>query len=339
VDGSWKSSLFYRGADGRSKLRAWVIAALLILALLAALGGYSLHAAGIRQAQVQATARPVRRLLTPGSTPILRTVTPTAAQTAANCPGDSSDWDFVAVQSGSSLRRIDPPCVYRGLDKPIAWILAAHGAGYSNQDAVDRLAFTELPFDDHQGALDLLPDVGDKPVTLAMAWFPLQKDFQEWYAAGGSVISEVFVLNGCYRTYDLIGNGERLYWSPQYQTSSYTAICEVAEDRPDGWIVSRLGGSVYSTPASSRRLLAEFGYDDRPEYHSWYFLGYSNYLPVPAGQLGSSETALQQELSSPLWDLAWLSQTYGLGAQALPSGWQSDTSQADARQIAKMLGQ
>lgn len=338
MDNNLKNSFVYRGTDGKAKLRTWVIAVLVILGLLAILGVYSWYASNLRQAATQATPRPLTDVEATAPTPALPTNSITTS-TPANCPSDSSDWSFVDIPDSSNFKRIDPPCVYQGLNKPLAWMLAAHGAGYSNQDAINKLAFTELPFDNHQSAMDFLPNIGDKPVTMKMAWFPLHKDFQEWYVVGQAVVSDVVVVNGCYRTYNLVGNGSKMYWSAQYQSSSYTAICDVAEDRPNGWIVSALDGNVYSTSVSSRRILAEFAYDNRPEYHSWYFLGYSNYMPMSADQLSATETGLQQELNSPLWNLAWLNQVHGLSAQMLPPNWQNDTSQADADRIAKLLGQ
>jgi hypothetical protein len=334
---SMKNNFSYRGADGKRKLRAWVLAALAIFGVLLVLGGYSIYAAGMRQAQIQATPRPITDLPIFTPTAVLPTLAPTTAGAAANCPSDSSVWDFVDVWDNNNYKRIDPPCVYQSLNKLIAWLLAAQGAGWANQDAVNQLAFTDVPFDYSQDVGDFLPVQGKKPIAIEMSWFPIHKDFQDWYVANNAVVSDTFFLTGCYRTYDLVGN-QKQYWSSQYGSSGYTVICEVAQDRLAGWDISQLAGNVYSKQITpGKRTLAYFAYNNDPQYRVWYYLGNGKTIDMSAADMSNTQAAMQQLLGSPVWDLVWLEKTYGMDPLPLPADWQKHTSQADQDAILAIL--
>ena len=335
---SMKNNFSYRGADGKRKLRAWVIAALAILGLLVIVGGYSVYAAGVRQAQIQATPRPITDLPTFTPTAVPPTAAPTSSDASANCPSDSANWNLVDVWDNNNYKRIDPPCVYLGLSKPIAWLLAAQGAGWTNQDAVNKLAFKYGPYDNQQGVMDFLPSqAGSKPFSITMNWSPLHKDFQVWSVVNNSVVSDTFVLAGCYRTYDLVGN-QKQYWSSQYTSSSYTVICEVVQDWPAGWAVNELDGNVYSKQnKSGGRTPAYFAYDNQPQVHTWYYLGNDKTIDISATDMSTTQADAQQLFNSPVWDLAWLQKTYGMDPLPLPADWQNHTSQADQDAILAIL--
>jgi hypothetical protein len=334
---SMNNNFSYPSADGKRKLRAWVNAALVIFGVLLVVGVYSVYAAGVRQAQIQATPRPITDLptFTPTAVPPTIAATPTGA--AANCPTDSANWNLVDVWDNNNYKRIDPPCAYLGLNKPIAWLLAAQGAGWANQDAVNKLAFTDVPFDYSQNVGDFLPVQGRKPIAIQLSWFPIQKDFQDWYVVNNSVVSDMFFLSGCYRTYDLVGN-QKQYWSSQYAPSGYTVICEVAQDRLAGWDISQLAGNLYSKQIAARkRTLAYFAYNNDPQDHAWYYLGNGKTVDLSLADMSNTQASMQQLLNSPLWDLTWLQKTYRMVPLPLPSDWQKHTSQADQDAILAIL--
>jgi hypothetical protein len=332
-----KDNFSYRGADGKRKLRTWVIAALIIFGVLLAVGGYSVYAAGVRQAEIRATPRPITDLPTFTPTAVPPTLAPTPAGAAANCSSDSSAWDFVDVWDNNNYKRIDPPCVYQGLNKPIAWLLAAQGAGWANQDAVNKLGFTDVPYDNSQAKMDFMPVQGKQPIAITMSWFPLHKDFRTWYVVNNTVVSDTFFLTGCYRTYDLVGN-QKQYWSSQYAPSGYTVICELAQDILAGWGVSELAGNVYSKQNTAGiRSLNYFAYDNNPQYRAWYYLGSGETMDMSASDMSKTQANMQQLLNSPVWDLAWMEKEYGFSPLPLPADWQQHTSQEDQDAILAIL--
>lgn len=328
----------YRDPNGKRKPRTWVLAVAVIVIILLAVVGLSVYNASARQARIEATPRSVTGpTFTPTAVP--PTASATSADASTNCPTDSADWNLVDVWENNTHKRIDPPCVYQGLNKPIAWLLAAQGTGYSNQMAFDKLGFTtDLPYDNSQNLIDVLPAlVSDKPIAVTTNWFPQNKDFQDWYVVNNSVVSDTFTLTGCYRTFSMVGNQNK-YWSTQYSTSGYTVICEAERDRLAGWDVSELNGNVYSVQiASGKRSVAYFAYDNRPEYHSWYYLGYGDTIDVKPSDMSTMQADAQQELNSPVWNLDWLEKTYGFSVIPLPADWQKHTSKADMDAILAIL--
>src|SRR5271157_5672250 len=146
----------YVKPNGKRALRAWVLATLAIFLVLAVIIGNSVFAAHELQAEIVATPRPAA-LLAPTSIPTLApapTVTPTvdagatSTALAANCPTDSTQWTFTPIGENSNYARIDPPCVYHGMDRVIAWIMASQGMGWEQQTAIDHFSFVDNPYDD-----------------------------------------------------------------------------------------------------------------------------------------------------------------------------------------------
>ena len=73
------------------------------------------------------------------------------------------------MAGGVNYDRIDPPCVYHGLDKLIAWIMAFNTMGWEAQTAVDssNFNFSENPWDDSQPKMDFLAPTGNKVYSYA----------------------------------------------------------------------------------------------------------------------------------------------------------------------------
>ena len=288
---------------------------------------------------IRATPRP---LSGPASTPtaLIHITVLSGATSNPSCPSDSTGWNLVQVFPNNNDQRIDPPCVYAGLDKPIAWLLAAQGAGYTNPEAFQKLGFAgDLPYDNSQAKIDVLPSQGRSPVAVTTSWSPLRADYRDWYVVNNAVLSDTFTLGGCYRTYDMIAN-QAVYWSPQWKGSGATMICEVAQDRLVGWDVSGIRTLVYSKQNSSpTRAIAYFIYDNRPEYRAWYFAGYGESINMTGPVLLQAQSDLQKLFASPLWNLAWLEQTYGMVPVPLPQNWQQHSSLDDFNRILAVLNQ
>jgi hypothetical protein len=332
-------NLSYKGTLGKRKPRNFVIAGILIVIGLAAIGGVSAWFARAGLAQIKATPRPILApTFTP--TPALPTPEPTSVNGSSGCPTDSADWNLVDVFQNNNYKRIDPACVYEGLNKPIAWILAAQGAGYTNPAVLHLLGYSgDPPYANNLDKIDLLPVQGNKPVALTTSWPPLHKDYRDWFIVNDVVVSERITLDGCYRTSETVGN-QTQYWSPQWANSGASVICELAEDRLKGWDVAGLDGLIYSKPGSSAtRCLAYFVYDNRPEYRSWYFVGDGDTFNMTVAELERTQSNIQKSYGSSIWDLAWLQRTYRLSPVPPPQQWKQHATQEDFNKILALLNQ
>src|SRR5271157_2479364 len=330
----------YVKPNGKRALRAWVLATLAIFLVLAVIIGYSVFATHQRQAEIAATPRPAA-LLAPTSTPTLApapTVTPTvdagatSTAVAAACPTDSTQWTFTPMADGLNYSRIDPPCVYHGMDKLIAWIMAFNTMGWDSQTALNssNFSFPKNPWNNSQPEMDFLLVTGNKVYYFALTWFPFARHYQGWYVVNNSVWGANFVVAGCYSTYNMV-NGQKNYWSSQYASSVYTAICMLSMDALAGWQVNQDNGRVYSrdyTSSGGVRLPVMFGYDNVD--HAWYLFGFEGPGVYSSDEnITSVETQDQAMLNSPLWNLDWIEKQYGMFPQALPDNWQKYDSQAD----------
>ena len=329
----------YVKANGKRALRSWVLATFAIFLVLAVIIGYSVFAAHERQAQIAATPRPAA-ILAPTLAPTLAlvpTVTPTvdvgatSSALAADCPTDSTQWTFTPIGENSNYARIDPPCVYHGMDRVIAWIMASQGMGWDQQTAINSFSFVDNPYNDSQPKMDFLSVTG-KPFSVSMTWYPMASNDLDWYVVNNSVAAEHFVVGGCYSTYTMV-NGQKKYWSSQYASSVFTAICAVYLDRFAGWSVYQAGDKVYArdyTSSGGLRLTAMLGYDNNPKYHTWYLFGFTGPGVVSSDENTTNlEGQMQQWFNSPLWDLNWIEKQYGMFPKPLPDKWQKYTSQAD----------
>ncbi len=328
----------YVKPNGKRALRAWVWATLAIVLVVVGIIGYSIFAAQERQAEIIATPRPAATLA-PTSIPTLTpapTVTPTvdagatSSALAAECPSDSTQWTFTPVAGGVNYDRIDPPCVYDGLDKVIGWIMAFNTMGWDAQTSLDNFNFSENPWEDSQPKMDFLPVTGNEVYAYAMTWFPFEQQYQGWYVVNNSAWGSNFVVEGCYPTYNLV-DGQKKYWSSQYAPSDYTTICMLSMDALAGWQVNEDGGRIYSrsyVSSGGDDLPAMFGYNNVK--HAWYFFGFEG-----PGVLSSDKDTISREaqdqavFNSPLWNLDWIEKQYGIFPKPLPDNWQKYNSQAD----------
>ncbi len=325
----------YRDPNGKRKPRTWVLAVAVIVIIVLAVVGLSVYNASARQAQIEATPRLVTGpTFTP--TAVLPTKVPTSvgAMVTVNCPSDSADWNFVDVLDNSNFKRIDPPCVYQGMNRTIAYYLASEGAGWKKADALQKLGYTgDFPYDNSLDTIDVLPtDASSNMFTVKTSWLPWHKDFQLWYVANNTVVSHTITVTGCYRTFNIVGN-QKQYWSQQWAPSSYTTICQIAEEFPAGSNVYQVDDAVYfRTNAQPGVELGYLAYDNRSQYQSWYFVGWddSSWHIISAADMVGIKNSSQQLINSPVWDLSWLEQNYGISPLPLPANWQQHATKADS---------
>ena len=205
-----------------------------------------------------------------------------------------------------------------------------HGLGGDKLRLIVNFNFSENPWDDSQPRMDFLAPTGNKVYSYALTWFPFDKQYQGWYVVNNSVWGSNFVVEGCYPTYNMV-DGQKKYWSSQYASSDYTAICMLSMDALAGWQVNEDGGKIYSRSYISSGgddLPAMFGYDNVK--HAWYLFGFE--WP---GVLSSDKDTISMEaqdqavFNSPLWNLDWIEKQYGMFPKPLPDNWQKYDSQAD----------
>jgi hypothetical protein len=317
----------YADVSGRRRLRLYVRVTIFILAALIVLAVVAFW----QQAQQQlamAVTKPV--VVAPTATPILTpTFTPEPTATPAPCPTDPGDWNMTEIAPGDVLLRIEPACVYEGLERTMAFVLAIK-EGYSRQAAADALGFEELPM------------VRLAQVTIANPNGPLPMDvgfavdvppFTEWYFTDKQQPAFSFALQGCFRTYTIVGN-EKQNWDE----NGYPVVCRVSSDGESTGAVYCMDDHCYASvkPSPTTRSFALFGYasDGR-----WVWLGGEKDTSVELdSQTMSEDRAVSAQLQGVgPWDAAWLEKAYGLEMQPLPENWQTFTDEANKQSVMDAL--
>ena len=145
---------------------------------------------------------------------------------------------------GNQYDRIDPPCVYDGLGRTVAWALAIQ-MGYSRGEANDLLGFS-FDASKNNPAMVSLPNV---TILTYSNWIvaqiglystPKNLEFTEWSITPDGEPAVTFSIQGCFRTASVVGNQAK-DWG-----DGYPVICVVAEDTQAGYHVNSLGGHLYT---------------------------------------------------------------------------------------------
>ena len=175
--------------SGRRKLRSYIkvalfIAAVLLLALPIILGRQykTMHEmAAVATIHYETSPTPPQ-----GPTP-----TPEA------CPSDPAGWQFVSSGiSGDNLERIEPACIYDGLGRAIAWVLAIR-EGYSRAEATQMLGFTKPPAQTKMSNIKVVNPVGS-PIETSLVMVPLTAGYSEWFINGNDMPVEYYFPQGCF---------------------------------------------------------------------------------------------------------------------------------------------
>jgi hypothetical protein len=340
MDKNIKSDLTYTAPGGKRKVRRYVVAALIIIVVAAGLIVVGIYERNLQVARMFPTPTATS---TQSPLPTVSTTAPVAvasvpAPTGNNCPADASTWSLVQVGYNNYYDRIDPPCVYDGLGKTIAYVQAIN-MGYSRADANALLGFS---FDPTQNNPAMVQVQNITILTMSnwavakqnMFSSPANLDFTEWSVTGDGAPSLTFSMLGCFQTRTIAGN------QSQDWGDGYPVLCVVAMDAQKGYHVTTFGGHLYTSPlAQANRELALFGYAGN---NRWVWLGTE--IDVLVDQSGISLADLQkgyqiysQSYQSPTWDAQWVKDHYGVAMKPLPNGWQSANSATELKAITDLL--
>jgi len=334
-----KNAFVYVNGRGRKSLTAFAWSLIAVALALIVLAVHAAVRASATRAVFQISPQPVA----PAAAPALPEPT-IQTSVADGCPQDPVQWSFVDAAPGSNYKRIEPGCVYDNLARTVAWRILSSAYGYDTADAANLLGFGAYsrggviaPYHE-MDELVLRPFQGEGVATVMPAYPLMAAGLHFWEVNNhGEVATASYILQGCFPTYEVVGNQKHYIWS-SYEAESYEVICQVAYDvQPGGWYVVTYGEPiVYSDSLDSGRALMYFGYY-RPGA-TWYFLGLSNENNyTPAAELRESEYALMQEwYGAPAWDQAWF-ESHRIAAVPLPPGWEQRNTGADLQAITEAV--
>lgn len=312
--------LTFTDIAGRRQPRTYTVLAGLLLILLAALASGVALKHQAMMAEVQGTPAPVS--VTPEVTPA-----PERTETAARstpCPTDPAEWVFEDALPDDNFKRIEPACIYEGLGQSVAWALAVR-SGYTRAEAAEALGFAGFPMRQLDEVTALTNTQG--PVSIPVAFTPPHPNFAEWRVSAAGQPALSYALRGCFRTYEIVGNQAKP-WNQEYPV-----ICTLSEDSFGTQMVFQLDGHTFTSPAEPTRSFALFGYG---KDGNWVWLGTQQEPKVSLSTLPDfqQEAQLAAKLQNlPVWEAAWLNETYGLPARTLPESWQSLTNETDKQAI------
>lgn len=311
--------LTFKDLAGRRHPRSYAVVAGVILLVSLFLVG----ASGVNQILLKRSMQETHVPSVETSTAMPTQPSHSFAPTAIGCPVDAEEWSLSDVVISINYKLIQPACVYEGLSHTVAWALAVRN-GYSHEQARQLLGFSELPMRLMDQATILTDTQGPKEV--ALHFIPPTPDFIEWRVndSGGPAVS--YGLRGCFRTSTVIANQVEV-WGGEYPV-----ICVVAEDAENTRIVYNLGEHYFTAPAIPTRSFLLFGYLGNGY---WVWLG-TEMNPKSTihdfAKMADDRRTVATLFDSQPWDILWLEQRYGLGAQSLPEGWR-DFNDPNEQQI------
>jgi hypothetical protein len=312
--------------SGRRKLRIYVKAALFIaVALLVAMAivlGQQYQAM-----QDMAAVATIHYEMSP--TPPREPV-----PTSEACPSDPGGWQFVdSGIPGDNLERIEPACVYDGLGRTIAWVLAIR-EGYSRAEASQALGFTLPPAQTKMSDIKVIDPIGS-PLVASLVMVPLTAGYSEWYIDGKDLPAVYYFPQGCFRgidtQIDVTGNKAQIW------NGNYPVICYIIEDNAATHTIMSLGGHVFSASSSPTRSYLYFGYD--PETKQWDWLGIDENLhsSTDVATMSSDHQNYSGQYGGSVWSAQWLSQTYDLAMKALPDSWRTANDRVELQAILNLI--
>lgn len=301
----------YVAADGKRKLKRYVIAWIALVVVMVVLIVFGVNQRG-QERYALAASRAVT--VEPSQTP-----TQKPSPTPESCPSDPAKWNMIDAVPGSNYKRIEPLCVYDGLGRTVAWVLAIR-MGYSRQQATDLLGFDSAPAQP-RASLSVLTST-DGPVQVNLTYAIMDDTFTEWSITENESLAMTYTLQGCFRTATVVGS-QRHYWG-----DGYSVICVLAQDTTARYHISKYGDSLYTGVLSDAvRATAYLGYDAN---RNWVWIGNQKnsflYLYSIDG-LEENQSAMAGMYNTPVWNSRWMEAVYGISPVALPFGWQSATDE------------
>ena len=341
-----KDTLTYSDLGGRRHLRRYIVVSIFIIVFILGAYGLSLWQRAKTRSEVLRTPMPLSNVLpsapTATNTPLptlTSTPAPTHTPTLEPCPTDPAAWTLVDVLDDYNLKRIEPACVYEGLERTVAWSLLTY-MGYSMQEAADMMGFEAIPDWIITKAGNTGPIIGitntEGPMELVLDHRIYHPDYRNWNVQDASfpTAKVVYALNGCYRTQTVTGDQVE-DWGMEFPV-----VCVLAIDWGDSWGMHELGEHRYGQEFGWRRDFVQFGYD--AANHQWLYMGWHPESRIETGHPAyesTNENAAQDRQFIARshgvvpWDAAWLEKTFGYTMYPLPDEWRTYTDQAEIAAI------
>jgi len=327
--------LTYRpGGSEKRQLRQFVRVGLVILGMLVV----AMTIVLVEKAQTNAAMAATRPVVVGWSPTASATPPAVSMSPAGSCPVDPSQWNLVAVGDGQQYDRIEPTCVYDGLGKTIAWVMAAQ-LGYTRAEANDLLGFSTAgdqggPAMASMSSVTILTYGDKRQQEIGVYYFPPTPDFAEWYVAGDGSPAITFSILGCFRRTTVSGL-EAVDWD-----ENYSVVCVLPQDTRAGFHVRSLGGHLYTEQVDRPfRALALFGYIGEGR---WIWLG--DEAGIRVDQSGLSQDDLQTGyqdyaglFGTPVWDSQWLEDSFGIQMENLPEEWRSANDSTELEAITNLI--
>jgi len=327
------NNFFYHDLAGKRHLRSYLKAAILIVIFMGLVVAYAFWERAQMMAVVNATPRPVA--WQPSATPIPPTATPTV--TPEPCPTNPSDWTFSYPYSGynGNLLKIEPACVYEGLERTVAWLLMSYSMGYDGDEAAKALGFEEMPFKpvtkmkimtDFKGPMEMKISVRNTFPTVRF-----------WNVDEDGVPSVKIVLRGCYRARSIVG-------LQVDEWGDYPVFCTASSDTEGLYTIAEQGthrvgpGGPPPGKTDPWRGFIIFGYTGSGQ---WNYIGLETQLIVelsglPEKNLQGDRQFMADSHGVSVWDAAWVESTFGIAPRPLLNDWKTFTaSEEDKAAILK----
>ena len=337
-----KDTLTYTDLGGRRHLRRYVVVSITIFVFILGAYGLALWQRANTRAEILGTPLPLSNVLpskpTETNTPLpslTHTPAPTNTPTPEPCPENPDAWTLVDALDDYNLKRIEPACVYEGLERTVAWHLLSY-MGYTEPEAAEMMGFEEIPdwvlfLDDRTTkSVTGMTNTGG-PMEMELRRRSYHPEYRNWNIREVPSISAnmTYALNGCYRTQTV--NGDLVEdWG-----MAFPVVCVLSFDQGPGWLVHELDGHHFAQEIGWERLFVQFGY--YPAQNQWVYMGYhpdSSILQGHEAYEALKEKAQEERVfiagahNLVPWDATWLESAYGFTMVSLPDEWQSYTDEA-----------
>lgn len=249
------------------------------------------------------------------------------------CPDDPSAWELLDIARNDNFKKINPPCVYDGLARTVAWHILSH-MGYSKPEAAEILGFPNIPW---QPALEITGMTNQMgPMSFSLVWeWPAHPDYYNWIVSDDGRPWITYALRGCYRTATIDGD-QMKSWGVEY-----SVVCILTLDyAPIRWSVHVLDEYVFSfdgTKENGKRVFVQYGYTTDKD---WVLIGQQEEPQVAFDDVVQMQK--DREFSTRLlgvvpWDSYWVEAQFGIDLRPLPDGWKMFTNEAGMQEIGNEL--
>lgn len=316
----------YQDLSGKKRPRRFVIAAVVILAIIGIVFTGSQIQRSAARSEVMATPKPLEDEI-PTWTPPPANPPSTPTPTELPCPTDASEWALVDFMLDGNLRAIEPACAYASLNPVLTWHLLTH-RGYRGQEAAELLGFDDVPVGPRRDSIGGITSTGDpQQIPLTHSPTTFHPDYAYSLVDGaGHPIDLAYSLRGCNRPFAIVG-GKIEDWG-----TGYDLICTFALDQMAGWIVHQMDDLIFSVEVPALRQFYLVGYTES----QWELIGGFKDL---VSLIEDDDAFAQDRADYALytgWDKARI-ENPGFEAIPLPSNWQSRNDPAVLQEIISRL--